>query len=134
MRVGVIHYNSHAIFEMLEFFTPWCKICELLVRPALIRTLVQQILQIAVDVEVMRPGHLNDRVDYCAGICSLDTVTEQPVLAAYCKRPDRILAGVVCKAAPAILQICFRSLAPVLNISDRLVHPGVADRLLLIKP
>ena len=93
MRVGVIHYNSHAIFEMLEFFTPWCKICELLVRPALIRTLVQQILQIAVDVEVMRPGHLNDRVDYCAGICSLDTVTEQPVLATYCKRPDRILAG-----------------------------------------
>ena len=42
--------------------------------------LVQQILQIAVDVEVMRPGHLNNRVDYCAGICSLDTVTEQPVL------------------------------------------------------
>ena len=66
---------------MLELFTPWNNICELLIRPALIRTLVQQILQIAVDVEVMCTGHLNDCVDYCTGICSLDTVTEQPFLA-----------------------------------------------------
>ena len=31
LRVGVIHYNSHAIFDRLEFFTPRCQLCKLFI-------------------------------------------------------------------------------------------------------
>jgi len=44
LRVGVIHYNSHTIFEMLEFFTPWCQISELFISPALVRPMIQYVL------------------------------------------------------------------------------------------
>ena len=76
MRVGVIHFNSHAIFEMLEFFTPWWQIGELLISPALIWPLVQDVLQVVIYVEIMSPGHFYHRVDHGTCFSSLHTVTD----------------------------------------------------------
>ena len=134
MRVGVIHFNSHAIFEMLEFFTPWCQIGELLISPALIWPLVQDVLQVVIYVEIMSPGHFYHRVDHGTCFSSLHTVTEQPVLPPDGKRTDRILAQAVGKAAPSVLQIGLRGLAAVLHIGDCLSHPCITYRSLLVKP
>ena len=92
MRVGVIHYNSHTIFEMLEFFTPWCQISELFISPALVRPMIQYVLQVIIYVEAMSAGHFYHRVDHGTGFCALYAVTEQPVLSTDCKRTDCILA------------------------------------------
>ena len=78
--------------------------------------------------------HLNHCADYRAGIRSLYGIAEQPVLAPYCKWTDRILAKVISKAAPPVLQIGLRCITPVENIINGFIHPRIPDRLLLIDP
>ena len=87
--------QNAAIFEMLEFFTPWCQIGELLISPILIRPLIQDVLQVIIYVEVMSAGHFYHRVDHGTCFSALYTVTEQPVLSTDCKRTDCILVCAV---------------------------------------
>lgn len=133
MRVGVIHYNSHAIFDRLEFFTPG-KLCELIIGHLFRWTMIQQNFQISVNIQVMRLCHLNHCIDYSTGIGSFYRITEQPVLPADRKRTDRVLAEIVCEAAAAILQISLCCFPPVKDIIHRFIHAGIPDWLLLLKP
>ena len=96
--------NSHAIFDRLEFFTPRCKLCELIIGHLFRWTMIQQKFQIFVNVKVVRPCHFNHCIDYSTGIGSFYRITEQPVLPANCKRTDRVLAEIVCETTAAILQ------------------------------
>ena len=92
MRVGVIHYNSHAIFDRLEFFTPRCKFCQLFIRHIFTWPMLQQKFEISVNIQVVCFCHLNHCVDYRTGIRSVHGTAEQPVLPSYCKWTDCILA------------------------------------------
>ena len=87
MQAGVIHYNSHAIFEMLEFFTPRNQISQLLITPVPIWTLLKHVLQIAINVQVMGFGHFDHRINHGTGLSAIHTVAEQPVFPAYGKGP-----------------------------------------------
>jgi len=92
LRVGVIHYNSHAIFDRLEFFTPGCQLCELLIRHTSVRSMLQQKFEISVNIQVVCLCHLNYCIDNCTGVCSIYRTAKQPVPPAYCEWPDCILA------------------------------------------
>ena len=72
-------------------------------------------------------------VDHGTGIRSLYGIAEQPVLAPYCKRTDRILAEVISKAAPPVLQIGLCCITKVENVIYGFIHPGIPDWLLLIQ-
>ena len=134
MRVGVIHYNSHAIFDRLEFLAPGCKLCELIIGHFFRWPMVQQKFQISVNIQAVRLCHLNHCINYSTGIGSGDRITEQPVLPADCKWTDRILTEIVREAAAAILQISLRCFPPVKDIIHRFIHAGIPDWLLLLKP
>lgn len=134
MRVGVIHYNSHAIFDKLEFFTPGCKLCELSISHLFRWTMIQYKFQIFVNVQVVCLCHFNHCIDYSTGIGSFYRITEQPVFAANCKRTDRVLAEIVCETTVTILQIGLRCFPPVKDIIHRFIHAGISDWLLLLKP
>ena len=105
MRVGVIHYNSHAIFDRLEFFTPRGQLCKLFIGHIFTWPMLQQKFKISVNVQAVCFCHLNHCVDYRTGIRSLYGIAEQPVLPAYCEWTDRILAEIIGKAAPPVFQI-----------------------------
>ena len=91
--VGVIHYNSHAIFDRLEFFTPGCKLYELSIGHVFRWPMLQQKFQISVNVQAVRLCHLNHCIDYSTGIGSFYRITEQPVFPTDCKRTDRVLGS-----------------------------------------
>ena len=93
LRVVVIHYNSHAIFDRLEFFTPRCQFRQLFIGHIFTRSVLQQKFKISVNVQPMCFGHLNHCVDYCAGIRSVHGTAEQPVFSPHCEWTDRILGG-----------------------------------------
>ena len=57
MRVGVIHYNSHAIFDRLEFFTPRCQFRQLFIGHIFTRSVLQQKFKISIDVQPIRFCH-----------------------------------------------------------------------------
>ena len=126
--------NSHAIFDRLEFFTPRCKLCELIIGHLFRWPMVQQKFQISVNIQVMRLCHLNHCINYSTGIGSFYRITEQPVLPADCKWTDRVLAEIVCEAAAAILQICLCCFPTVKDIIHCFIHAGIPDWLLLLKP
>ena len=56
------------------------------------------------------------------------------IIPSYCEWTDRILAEIVGKAAAPVFQIGLCCIAPVENIINRFIHPGVPDWLLLIEP
>ena len=134
MRVGVIHYNSHAIFDRLEFFTPRCQLCKLFIGHIFIWSVLHQKFEISVNSQIVCFCHLNHCVDYRTGIRSVNGIAEQPVLPSYCKWPDRILTKIVGKAAASIFQIGLRCITPVENIIHRFIQTGVPDWLPLIEP
>ena len=134
LRVGVIYYNSHAIFDRLEFFTPRCQFRQLFIGHIFTRSVLQQKFKISVDVQPMCFGHLNHCVDYCAGIRSVHGTAEQPVFSPHCEGTDRILTEIIGKAAPPVFQIGFRYITPVENIIHGFIQPGIPDGLLLVKP
>ena len=134
MRVGVIHYNSHGIFDRLDFFTPGCKLCQLIISHLFRWTMLQQKFQISVNVQIVRLCHLNHCIDYSTGIGSVYTITEQPVLPADRKRTERVLTEIVCVAATAILLISLCCFPPVKDIIHRFIHAGISDWLMLLKP
>ena len=105
MRVGVIHYNSHAIFDRLEFFTPRCQLCKLFIGHIFTWPVLQQKFKISVNIQSMCFCHLNHCVDHCTGIRSVNGIAEQPVFTPYCEWTDRILAEIIGKAAPPVFQI-----------------------------
>ena len=134
MRVGVIHYNSHAIFDRLEFFTPRCQLCKLFIGHIFTWSVLQQKFKISIYIQPMCFCHLNHCVDYRTGIRSLYGIAEQPVLPAYCEWTDRILTEIVSKAASSVFQIGLCCITPVENVIHRFLHPGIPDWLLLIEP
>ena len=113
LRVGVIYYNSHVIFDRLEFFAPRCKLCELLVCHLFRWPMIRKKFQISVNVQIMCFCYLNHGIYYSTGICSRNRITEQPVLPSNCKWADRILAEIICKAAAPIFQIGLRCIPAV---------------------
>ena len=68
------------------------------------------------------------------GLCTVRSITEQPVFTAYREWADRILAEIIRKAASAIFQIGHKIGPAVLDIGDCLIHPGSPDRFLQVKP
>ena len=91
LRVGVIHYNSYAIFDRLEFFTPRCQLCKLFFGHIFTCSVLRQEFKISVNIQPMCFCHLNHCVGHCTGIRSANGIAEQPVFAPYCKWTDRIL-------------------------------------------
>ena len=118
----------------MEFFTPGCKLCELIITHLFRWTMIQQKFQIFVNVQVVCLCHFNHCIDYSTGIGSFYRITEQPVFVANCKRTDRVLAEIVCETAAAILQIGLCCFPPVKDIIHRFIHAGIPDWLLLLKP
>ena len=134
LRVGVIHYHSYSVFDRLELFTPRCQFSQLFIGHVLVRSALQQKFKVSVNIQIVCFRHLNHYVYNCTGIGSLYGTAEQPVLPSYCKWADRILTEIVCKAAPSVFQIGLCCIAPVENIVNCFVHPGIPDGLLLVEP
>ena len=110
------------IFDRLEFFTPGSQFWELFICHFFRWTLFKQIFKVSVNIQIMRPGHLDHRINNGAGIGSIDRIAEQPVFSSYRKRADRIFTQIVCKAAASVFQI--------LSVVRGLCWPWSADRLL----
>ena len=91
MRVGVIHYNSHAIFDRLEFFTPRRQLCQLFIGHIFTWPVFQQKFKISINIQSVCFGHLNHCVNDCTGIRTIYGTAKQPVLTANCEWADRIL-------------------------------------------
>lgn len=134
MRVGVIHYNSYALFDRLEFFVPRCQIYQLFTGHIFTWPVLQQKFKISVNIQPMCFCHLNHCVDHCAGIRSVNGTAEQPVLPSHCEWTDRILAEIIGKVAAPIFQIGFRCITSVENVIQGFIHLGIPDWLLLIQP
>ena len=134
MQVGVIHYNSHAIFDRLKFFTPRRQFRQLFIGHIFTWPMLQQKFEIFVNIQAVCFCHLNHCVDCCTGIRSFYGTAEQPVLPAYCEWTDCILTEIIGKAAASVFQIGLRCISPIENIIYRFIHPGVPDWLLLLKP
>ena len=134
LRVGVIYYNSHAIFDRLEFFAPRCKLCGLSVCHLFRWPMLQKKFQISVNVQIMCFCYLNHGIYYSTGICSGNRITEQPVLPANCKWANRILTEIIRKAAAPIFQIGLRCIPAVKDIIHCLIHTGISGWFLLIQP
>ncbi len=81
--------------------------------------MLKQIFQIFIDIQAIGFGHLNHGINHGAGIRAFGSIAEQPVAAAYRERTDRILAQIVGKAAPAVLQVCHELLPVILGIVHR---------------
>lgn len=103
-------------------------------RHVLVRPVFQQKFKVSINIQIVCFGHPDHCVYNCTGIGSLYGIAEQLVLPAYCKWADRILAEIIGKTALSIFQIGLCCTAPVENIVDCFVHPGIQDRLLLIDP
>lgn len=134
MRVGVIHYDSHAIFDRLEFFAPRCQICQLFIGHIFTRSVLWQKFKISVNIRSMCFCHLYHCVNDCTGIRTIYGTAEQPVLTVYCEWTDCILAETIGKAAAPVFQIGLGRITPVKNIINCFIHPGVPYGLLLVKP
>lgn len=116
LRVGVIHSNSHAIFDRLEFFIPRCQLCKLFIGHIFTRPVFQQKFKISINIQPMCFCHFNHCIDYRAGIRSVHRTAEQPVLPAHCEWTDCILAEIVGKAASSVFQIGLCCITPVENV------------------
>ena len=129
-----IHYNSHAIFDRLEFLAPGCKLCELIIGHFFRWPMVQQKFQISVNIQVMRLCHLNHCIHNSAGGSSFRTGTEQPVLPADSEWPDCILAKIIGQTAMTVFQISHQGVFPILGIVYRFRQTGSFVWALLIQP
>ena len=134
MRVGLVDYNSHVIFDRLEFFAPRCKFCEPIAGHLFGWPMFQKKFQISVNVQVMCFCYLNHGIYHSTDIGSGNRITEQPVLPSNCKWTDRILTEVICKAAAPIFKIGLRCFPPIKHIIHRFIHTGILGWLLLFRP
>ena len=71
MRVWVIRYNSHTIFDRLEFFTPRCQICQLFIGHIFTRPMLQQKFKISINIQIVCFCHLNHCINHCTDIRSV---------------------------------------------------------------
>jgi hypothetical protein len=68
LRARVIHYNSHAIFDRLEFFTPRCQLCQMFIGHRFVWSMLQKEFEIPIDISVMSFGYFNHCVSDGTGI------------------------------------------------------------------
>ena len=78
--------------------------------------------------------HFYDSVHSGTGLCTVRSITEQPVFTAYRKWTDRILTEIIRKTASAIFQIGHKIGAAVWDIGDCPVHTESPGRFLHVKP
>ena len=74
------------------------------------------------------------RIYKSTGLCSVRSITDQPVLSPDSTRTDRIFTKIIRKTASPIFQIGSKIGTAVLDVSDCLIHTASADRSLLVKP
>ena len=86
----------------------------------MLRDLFQEISEVLIRLEIIRPGSLGNTVDHSAGLGSPDSIDRVPVLLSLAEGPDAAFRGVVIDRDIAVFQEYTEVFLLVQAVCDRL--------------